>query len=105
VISVKLEHRKGTGLGGTGAVSGPMQNGIHPRRSETDMPGPRGTGACLAVSRGKKMAWLVCRDGLGRKCCRNRPAWRDMACKDFSILNSLFQLNKSTVENKNRTNN
>jgi hypothetical protein len=48
---------EGDGFGRvTGAVSSRLQNCIHPRRSETDMWGPQGTGARLAAIRGRKMA-------------------------------------------------
>jgi hypothetical protein len=45
---------------------------------------------------------LARQNGLGQQCCRNRPAQRDTAREDFSILNSLFPLNKSIEENRNR---
>jgi hypothetical protein len=49
----------------TGAVLGRVRNGFHPRMREADVRGPRDTEARLAVTRGRKMAWPVCRDGLG----------------------------------------
>jgi hypothetical protein len=49
------EQRKGDGFETvTGAISGQMQKGIRPRRSEADMRGLRGTGALLAATQGRK---------------------------------------------------
>jgi hypothetical protein len=101
--------RRGAEEGGrfgtvTGAVSGRVHNGFRPRGREADVRGPRDTGAHLAATRGRKTAWLVCRDGMGQKCYRNGPVRGDMAHEVFSIFNSIFQLNKSTGENKNRRN-
>jgi hypothetical protein len=98
------KQRKGTGLDGNGAVSGWVRNGSHPQRSEADVWGPRGAGARLAASQGRRRYRPALHTGLGQGHHRTGSAVEKMTHYDFFHFKFFFQLNKSTEENKNRRN-
>jgi hypothetical protein len=69
-----------------------LRNSFYQRRSETDTRGPRGTRARLAATRGRKRRGPVWRNGVGRECCRSRPARGKQPMILFPIFNPFSKL-------------